>query len=153
MPLNRFALPFAVILALSSAASAYAEDRVPAPARAAHPMDALTAVEITTATKVLRSAGKLPDKALVVSMSLEEPAKAEVRNWTKGKPFARRGDLVRRQPIHRMRRAHRCGNAIFRLCRRSGQKREDDGQRKREAIQWHEVLLRCRAYSVRRIPS
>jgi len=94
MPSYCSALPFAVILALLSATSAQAEERIPAPTRATHPMDALTADEITSATKILHSTGKLTGNALVVSMTLEEPAKAEVRSWTKGKPFARRAFAV-----------------------------------------------------------
>jgi primary-amine oxidase len=94
MPLCRFGLPFAVILALLSAAWANAEDRVPAPTRTTHPMDALTAVEITAATTILRNAGKLPDGALVVSMTLEEPSKAEVRGWVNGEAFSRRAFAV-----------------------------------------------------------
>ncbi len=93
MTLYRSTLPFAVILALLWT-SARAEDRIPAPARATHPMDALTADEITAATKILRGAGKLGGNALVVSMTVEEPAKAEVRNWTSGKPLARRAFAV-----------------------------------------------------------
>jgi len=96
MPLLRLALPVAVTLAILGAAAspAYAEDRIPAPARATHPMDALTADEVTEATKILRNAGKLADDSLVVSMTLEEPPKAEVRGWLKGEAFSRRAFAV-----------------------------------------------------------
>src|SRR5581483_8368350 len=94
MPLYRFGLPFAVSLALLCAAWARAADRIPAPTRATHPMDALTAAELTTATRILRDAGKLPDGALVVSMALEEPAKAEVRGWTTCKAISRHAAAV-----------------------------------------------------------
>jgi primary-amine oxidase len=96
MPSHRLTFLFAFTLALLFAAASptQADDRVPAPARATHPMDALTADEITAATRILRNAGKLSDSALVVSMTLEEPPKAEVRNWTKGKPLARRAFAV-----------------------------------------------------------
>jgi primary-amine oxidase len=90
---HRFLLPFAVALALLCA-TARAEDRVPASMRATHPMDALTAEEITTSTKILRDAGKLGDSSRVVSMTLEEPPKAEVRGWLKGEAFSRRAFAV-----------------------------------------------------------
>lgn len=93
MPLHRLTLPVAVTLALLCA-TARAEDHVPAPTRATHPMDALTSGEITAATKILRTAGKLGANSLLVSMTLEELPKGEVRNWTKGKAFARRAFAV-----------------------------------------------------------
>src|SRR5215470_18692210 len=93
MPLFRTAFPVAVALVLLSAA-AHAEDRVAAPMRATHPMDALTADEITTSTKILRNAGKLGDGSLVVSMTLEEPPKAEVRGWRAGEAFPRHAFAV-----------------------------------------------------------
>jgi len=86
MPLHRLTLPVAVSFALLCV-PARAEDRVPAPAHATHPMDALTPLEISTATKILRDAGKIGDKSLIVSMTLEEPPKAEVRGWLKGEAF------------------------------------------------------------------
>jgi primary-amine oxidase len=89
----RLTLSIATALTLLCAA-ARAEDRVPAPARATHPMDALTADEITAATKILRDAGKLSDEALIVSMTLEEPPKTEVRGWLKGEAFSRHAFAV-----------------------------------------------------------
>jgi primary-amine oxidase len=93
MPLSRLTLPVTVALALLCA-PAHGEDRVPAPTRATHPMDALTPDEITTATKILRNAGKLAGNSLVVSMTLEEPPKSEVRSWLKGEAFSRRAFAV-----------------------------------------------------------
>jgi primary-amine oxidase len=90
---HRISLPLAVTLALLFT-TARAEDRVPAQPRATHPMDALTADEITTSTKILRNAGKLGGSSLVVSMTLEEPPKAEVRGWLKGEAFSRRAFAV-----------------------------------------------------------
>jgi primary-amine oxidase len=72
----------------------WAEERVPAILRATHPMDALTPDEITASAKTLRAAGKLGDAARLVSLTLEEPGKADVRAWTKGKPFSRRAFAV-----------------------------------------------------------
>ena len=93
MPLHRLALPAVITLAFLCA-TVRAEDRVPAPTRATHPMDALTADEITAVTEILRDAGKLGDNALVVSITLEEPPKAEVRGWIKGKAFSRQAFAV-----------------------------------------------------------
>jgi primary-amine oxidase len=72
----------------------WAEERVPAILRATHPMDALTPDEITASAKILRAAGKLGDTVRIVSLTLEEPGKADVRAWTKGKPFGRRAFAV-----------------------------------------------------------
>jgi primary-amine oxidase len=93
MPLHRLTLPVVAALTLLCV-PARAEDRVPAPTRVAHPMDALTADEITTSTKILRDGGKLGDKSLIVSMSLEEPPKSEVRGWLKGEAFSRHAFAV-----------------------------------------------------------
>jgi primary-amine oxidase len=93
MPFHRSTLPVALSVALLCA-TAHAEDRVPAAAHATHPMDALTADEIVTSNKILRSAGKLGDTSLVVSMTLKEPPKAEVRGWVKGEAFSRRASAV-----------------------------------------------------------
>jgi primary-amine oxidase len=71
-----------------------AEERVARPLQAAHPMDALTADEITASANILRAAGKLGGTALLVSLTLDENPKAEVRAWTPGKPFGRRAFAV-----------------------------------------------------------
>ncbi|MCA0300884.1 MAG: hypothetical protein LCH95_00620 [Proteobacteria bacterium] len=63
-------------------------------AAGAHPLDALSAPEIEAAVGLLRSAGHLPDGGKIVSLSLEENDKAEVRAWTPGKPYARRAFAV-----------------------------------------------------------
>ena len=80
------------LLALSMALmpASHAETRVRPPASASHPMDGLTADEISAAVDVLRSAGKFGDAARVVSMTIDENAKDEVRAWRSGQPFARR---------------------------------------------------------------
>ena len=90
----------AVALALLSCAMlttgvpARAEEQVPAPLLATHPMDALTPVEITASARILREAGKLGDDVQMVSLSLEENSKGEVRAWTKGQPFGRHAFAV-----------------------------------------------------------
>src|ERR1700759_2672291 len=89
----RFSVPLVIPLA-PLCATAGAEDRIPAPIRATHPMDALTAVEITAANRILREAGKLGGNTLIVSMTLEEPPKTEVRGWLKGEAFSRRAFAV-----------------------------------------------------------
>ena len=57
-------------------------------------MDALTADEITASAAILRAAGKLGETVRLVSLTLEENPKAEVRAWTTGKPFGRRAFAV-----------------------------------------------------------
>ena len=71
-----------------------AEERLAPPLHATHPMDALTADEITASAEILRAAGKLGGTVRLVSLTLEENSKAEVRAWTKGKPFGRRAFAV-----------------------------------------------------------
>ncbi len=93
MPLHRLTMLVVVTLALLCV-PARAEDRVPAPVRATHPMDALAPDEINTATRILRDAGKLADTSLVVSMTLQEPPKSEVRGWLKGEAFSRHAFAV-----------------------------------------------------------
>jgi primary-amine oxidase len=46
-----------------------------------HPLDPLAAGEIAACTAALRAAGALPESAVVVSIELDEPEKAEVRRW------------------------------------------------------------------------
>ncbi|MFB9269195.1 tyramine oxidase [Bradyrhizobium erythrophlei] len=72
------------------ASPTHAETRVAPQATATHPMDALTADEIRTVMDVLRSAGKVDTAARIVSITLDENAKDEVRAWRAGQPFARR---------------------------------------------------------------
>jgi primary-amine oxidase len=71
-----------------------AEERLAPPLHATHPMDALTADEITASAEILHAAGKLGGTVRLVSLTLEENPKAEVRAWTKGKPFGRRAFAV-----------------------------------------------------------
>ncbi|MCP3395009.1 tyramine oxidase [Bradyrhizobium sp. CCGB12] len=59
-------------------------------AAATHPMDGLTADEIRAAVDLLRSAGKFDAAARIVSITLDENAKDEVRAWQLGQTFARR---------------------------------------------------------------
>jgi primary-amine oxidase len=75
-------------------AAALAEERVASPSRATHPMDALTPSEISAAAGILRAAGKLDGNARIVSLTMEEAAKTEIKSWTSGKPFARRAFAV-----------------------------------------------------------
>src|ERR1700744_2325479 len=84
----RRAVAVALICA-SAVGSAIAEERVPAPLRATHPMDGLTADEIVAAAGILRAAGKFDQASRLVSLSLEENPKEEVRAWTPGAPFTR----------------------------------------------------------------
>jgi len=69
-------------------------DDVAAPLHATHPMDALTPDEIRASVDILRAGGKFGATTKLVSLTLEENDKAEVRNWTAGKPFDRRAFAV-----------------------------------------------------------
>lgn len=59
----------------------------------AHPLDPLTADEITAAAAVARSDARLA-KAPFASIALEEPAKAEVIAWTPGTAANRRARVI-----------------------------------------------------------
>ncbi len=84
----------ALVLTLCGFVPALAEERVAPPLRATHPMDALTAGEISAAAGILRAAGKLEGNARIVSLTMEENAKTEVKSWTSGQPFPRRAFAV-----------------------------------------------------------
>jgi primary-amine oxidase len=84
----------ATLISVSAAGPVAAEDRVPSPERATHPMDGLAAGEITAATAIMRAAGELDDASRIVSLSLEENSKDEIRNWKPGRPFGRRAFAV-----------------------------------------------------------
>jgi Cu2+-containing amine oxidase len=58
--------------ALATRTPVRAEERVPAPLRATHPMDALTPDEIMASARILRAAGKLGETVRLVSLTLEE---------------------------------------------------------------------------------
>jgi primary-amine oxidase len=84
----------ATLISVSAAAPVAAEDRVPSPERATHPMDGLTAGEITAATAIMRAAGELDDASRIVSLSLDENSKDEIRSWKPGSLFGRRAFAV-----------------------------------------------------------
>jgi len=87
-------LAMAATLVWSCAAPVAAEQRVPQPVQATHPMDALTPDEISASAAILRAAGKLGPAVRLVSLTLEENPKADVRAWSQGKPFGRRAFAV-----------------------------------------------------------
>jgi primary-amine oxidase len=88
--LYRIAVIGPMIVASALAPAAHAEDRVAPVASPVHPMDGLTADEIRTGVDVLRGAGKLDDAARIVSFTIDENPKDEVRTWRVGQPFARK---------------------------------------------------------------
>lgn len=77
------------VLAMAAPVSLPAQTRVAAPVAPVHPLDALTPPEIVSAVALLREANHLTDGDRIVSLSLVEPDKADVRAWTPGKPFGR----------------------------------------------------------------
>ncbi|MDQ1478413.1 MAG: primary-amine oxidase [Actinomycetota bacterium] len=56
----------------------------------AHPLEMLTAEEVTRAVAVLRDSGRLPEGALFASIVLHEPEKAALAAWSPGEPVERR---------------------------------------------------------------
>ncbi|PWT91322.1 MAG: tyramine oxidase [Acidobacteria bacterium] len=62
-----------------------------------HPLDALDASEITSATAILREVGKIEDHTLFASTTLVEPPKAAVLKWKEGDPITRAAKIVLRQ--------------------------------------------------------
>src|SRR4029450_10973046 len=57
--------------------------------RMAHPLDMLTADEITRAVEVLRATGRVGDEALFAHVVLREPPKDELARWKSGDPIDR----------------------------------------------------------------
>jgi primary-amine oxidase len=57
--------------------------------RMAHPLDMLTADEITRAVEVLRATGRVGDEALFAHVVLREPTKDELARWKAGDPIER----------------------------------------------------------------
>lgn len=64
---------------------------------ASHPLDALDAAEITTATAILRNGDKADDKTLIASITLQPPPKADVLAWKTGDPIPRKAKVVLRR--------------------------------------------------------
>jgi primary-amine oxidase len=90
--LLRTLAPAAILLAALGGASG--EVQIAPAARATNPMDALTADEIVTAVGVLRASGKFDEATKLVSLSLDENPKAEIRSWQPGNGFARHAFAV-----------------------------------------------------------
>ncbi|WP_017651781.1 primary-amine oxidase [Fortiea contorta] len=59
-----------------------------------HPLTALTTAEITTAVAVIKQDKKLSEMAVFPLITLQEPDKTEVVNFTAGQPFQRKAFLV-----------------------------------------------------------
>jgi primary-amine oxidase len=78
----------ALALALLAGAAAHAGP---------HPLDPLSAEEITATVEALRKAGHVTDATRFPSIGLLEPAKAEVAAWRPGTSTARRAEAVVRQ--------------------------------------------------------
>jgi primary-amine oxidase len=67
-----------------------------AAAVSAHPLDALSAEEITMAMRVLRGAGHADAAARFPLITLDEPDKAAILAWRPGQPFARKAFVIAR---------------------------------------------------------
>jgi primary-amine oxidase len=83
-----------LLIAAACCSAAAAQVAWPASGAAGHPLDALTAEEITKAVAVLRQAGLVDAQTLFPNISLLEPSKAEVLAWQPGRPIERRAFLV-----------------------------------------------------------
>lgn len=59
-----------------------------------HPLNSLTAAEITTAVGVINQEKKLSEKAIFPLITLQEPEKNAVLNFKSGQPFQRKAFLV-----------------------------------------------------------
>ncbi len=56
----------------------------------AHPLEMLTAAEVTRAASVLRDSGRVPEGSLFASIVLHEPAKDDLARWSPGDRVERR---------------------------------------------------------------
>jgi len=81
------------VLSLALAATAFAAEEV------RHPLDPLTAAEISTVVSVLEDAGKVDDSARFAQILLSEPAKKAVLDWKPGDAIPRRAlAIVKKGP-------------------------------------------------------
>jgi primary-amine oxidase len=83
---------------------------------AGHPLEPLSSAEIATATEVLRASRGLTEAARFVFVSLREPPKAAVFDWSPGdEPLPREAHIVlyQRSPTRRS-----CRSRPSRACRR-----------------------------------
>jgi len=62
-----------------------------------HPLDALTAEEITKAASILRESGHADKQTLFSSIKLQEPEKSIVLSWKEGQPIARAAAVIFRK--------------------------------------------------------
>lgn len=62
-----------------------------------HPLDALTASEITSAVSILRDAGHADNQTFFASIKLQEPEKLVVLAWKEGTPIARAAEVIYRK--------------------------------------------------------
>jgi primary-amine oxidase len=83
----RFVLPVMVLLSPALVGAA---------AVLAHPLDALSAEEIGTTMRVLRSAGHADAATRFSLITLDEPNKEAVLAWRPGQPFARKALVIAR---------------------------------------------------------
>ncbi|NMD09469.1 MAG: hypothetical protein GYA66_15975 [Phyllobacteriaceae bacterium] len=87
--MKQFTATLALLGLLAATPVAIAQDSAIPDYVAAHPLDALTPMEVDAAASLLRRDGKADDSTLFGAISLVEPPKAEVRAWSEGKPFGR----------------------------------------------------------------
>ncbi len=59
-----------------------------------HPLDGLTPAEYWTIYQVVRDAGHIQEKSVIISVLMNEPPKAEVLAWKPGDPMPRRATMV-----------------------------------------------------------
>ncbi len=59
-----------------------------------HPLDALTPDEYWTVYQTVRAAGHMPEKAMIISVLLNEPPKSAVLAWKPGDPMPRKATMV-----------------------------------------------------------
>ncbi|VAW18800.1 hypothetical protein MNBD_ALPHA09-1259, partial [hydrothermal vent metagenome] len=76
--------------------AATAQQRLAAPPRATHPMDALTISEVARAVALIKAAGFADARARFPTITLQELPKAQVLTWRPGQAFARRAFVVMR---------------------------------------------------------
>jgi primary-amine oxidase len=77
-------IPFTVLLLLAAQT----------PSTYSHPLDPLSATEIASAAQVLRAHAGIPKDVFFVTVALQEPAKADVRDFKPGTAFTREAFVV-----------------------------------------------------------
>lgn len=84
----------AVVLSVNLSVAQTVPQTTPQATSVTHPLDPLTEAEIQSAVAIVRQTQPLSETAVFATLTLQEPDKAEVLNFTPGSPFTRQVTTV-----------------------------------------------------------